>query len=835
MQLTETIDQHKLNYILENFDEFKPQLRKVSFKRVYEPLKICRSYLNKSKGGQVSVTYNQHDKQGRMHANKGLSLQIIPREIRHTIARDNYVDIDMVNSGPNILSNLCKKYGFDCDYIDDYIEDRQKHINDLGLSKSEGKMLFIMIIFGNESDYKKLQNKTKFLKRFKREVSNIEDEFAKKFPKELKKIIKKRDKADKSYNYEGSLMNHLICVEENNILMAIHEFYDSPEDCSLQFDGLMIRKRDDGDYKLRECEAYVEEKLGFKIQLIEKPMDQGFDIPDDIEPYVDVDIFDGNIISKMLYEYVVNQNFNDNTLSSLYCEEYKHDIVTIDEAGNGYIWSESKKLWTKSTPTDLMSRVRSSDGQIMKAFDDVQRIITGKYNDLPNPKDSKDPNKKKIDSIMKYFKKCKERVQTVRCAKDAFSFSKISLMDIDFEDSLNMNHSLFPCVGGIIDLKTSESRERTKEDKFSFECPVNYIDPLEWTKEDKELQHEFVEKIFMEDKEYIEYRRVKCGAYLCGNSEQREIDIFHGTGRNGKTTFTNALQLILGNFAGKLNKDTIVIDPKSHKSHNPSGHSAHLAVLIGKRFIIVDEIDEQDVINGAAFKPIVSNDPINIRRLHQEEKTYNIFCDIGLNSNHVPKYNKNDQAITDRMCICPHKARFLNKRDMDNEKSTGLYDPKKYKYYDADSKVIEQYKQVGRPIDILFSWMVGGCATFYEAKQDGIKKPKIVSDYMTTKLNESDVVGQWINAKCNVVNPEEFNKMKKNEASHNRTLVSILYENFSDWALKNDCHSGLGKKQFREGMDMRFKKKKMESGIKYERITLKIEEDFGSDDDDDLD
>ena len=65
-------------------------------------------YLNNSRFGKIKVHYKQNKSYGRFYAIKSLSLQNIPREIRHTIAKEYYVDIDIKNAHPEFLLKLCK-------------------------------------------------------------------------------------------------------------------------------------------------------------------------------------------------------------------------------------------------------------------------------------------------------------------------------------------------------------------------------------------------------------------------------------------------------------------------------------------------------------------------------------------------------------------------------------------------------------------------------------------------------------------------------------------------------------------------------------------------------
>ena len=48
--------------------------------------------------------------------------------MRKALTHDNYTDIDIVNCHPVLLSQLFKKHNLECPYLDEYIENREEHL-----------------------------------------------------------------------------------------------------------------------------------------------------------------------------------------------------------------------------------------------------------------------------------------------------------------------------------------------------------------------------------------------------------------------------------------------------------------------------------------------------------------------------------------------------------------------------------------------------------------------------------------------------------------------------------------------------------------------------------
>ena len=88
------------------------QIRENLFgKSNYEPKIIIENYLKKSKNNDyVSVSYKKSTsslKDGRWFAEKSLSIQNLPRSIRHTICKNIWIDLDFENAHPKILESIC--------------------------------------------------------------------------------------------------------------------------------------------------------------------------------------------------------------------------------------------------------------------------------------------------------------------------------------------------------------------------------------------------------------------------------------------------------------------------------------------------------------------------------------------------------------------------------------------------------------------------------------------------------------------------------------------------------------------------------------------------------
>ena len=66
-----------------------------------------------------------------------LSLTHLKKEIRNSIMPKNIKDIDMINSHPVILLNLCQKNGLSCNVLKNYVENRDLILDSFGDDRKE--------------------------------------------------------------------------------------------------------------------------------------------------------------------------------------------------------------------------------------------------------------------------------------------------------------------------------------------------------------------------------------------------------------------------------------------------------------------------------------------------------------------------------------------------------------------------------------------------------------------------------------------------------------------------------------------------------------------------
>jgi hypothetical protein len=229
------------------YDTYKSMGSFKTDKECKESFQYFKNYvkmMRKVNGEMVHIYKHVDDQKGRLFS--GTSIQGKPKYIRGYLLHDITTDIDMINAHPAILLYLCIKHEIPHANLKNYVENRSAILEKGSATKQ---------------DYLKAVNSEK-------KNTKIEDAVFREFDKEMKTIQKSllphypNIKTTKTYNENGSMVNHILCHYENEILQILIDTISkkSIEICALMFDGLMVY----GDYYndqnlLEELESAIKE------------------------------------------------------------------------------------------------------------------------------------------------------------------------------------------------------------------------------------------------------------------------------------------------------------------------------------------------------------------------------------------------------------------------------------------------------------------------------------------------------------------------------------------------------------------------------------------------
>lgn len=302
-------------------------------------------------------------------------------------------------------------------------------------------------------------------------------------------------------------------------------------------------------------------------------------------------------------------------------------------------------------------------------------------------------------------------------------------------DLLDADPWLLNVLNGTVDLHTGTLRPHHSGDLITKIAPVEF-DPdakcptWEW----------FLKDIFEHDDDLIEYLQRMAGYATTGVIRQHVITILYGSGRNGKTTFVETIQTILGDYAVEIATDVIMAQ---FGSQHPTG----LTDLEGRRFVVADESEDNARLAEGLVKKLTGGNRIRARKMHHDFYTFQSSHHMFLATNHKPDIRGTDPAIWRRIKLIPFRM---------------CYDPKEPhgRQPDFDLKDKLMLERSG-----ILNWLIAGCLAWQER---GLDEPATVEHEIRGYKSEMDTLGWWI---------EEVTVREENQ----KTALHVLYGEYRAW------------------------------------------------------
>ena len=257
--LNEIVDKDKSKYILDNND-YNKEINDLA-KNYYDSLDDL---------GRNRIAYKEKYNCKNRYYGVGSCLSYLKKEIRNSIMPKNIKDIDMVNSHPVILLNLCQKNGVSCNILKNYVENRDLILDSFGDNRKSVKELFLTILNGGFKDkYSEDSRINNYLKLLENEVVKIQEYF----------YSKDKIYFGKGFNCLGKNLSGIILDIENHILQIMINYFvlKRVNIFNLEYDGLKIYSDNKSrHFSINELEKIILEKTGINMKLLFKDITDSY-------------------------------------------------------------------------------------------------------------------------------------------------------------------------------------------------------------------------------------------------------------------------------------------------------------------------------------------------------------------------------------------------------------------------------------------------------------------------------------------------------------------------------------------------------------------------------
>lgn len=278
-------------------------------------------------------------------------------------------------------------------------------------------------------------------------------------------------------------------------------------------------------------------------------------------------------------------------------------------------------------------------------------------------------------------------------------------------DDLDTNPFALTVRNGTVDLRTGTLRDHDPGDLITRMAGARYEPDAPapaWGR--------FLARVLPDD-DVREFVQRAVGYTLVGDAREHVAMIAHGGGANGKTTFTETLRRVLGDYAAVLPAASLL---ERRGADTPTND---LAQLPGVRFVIASETTAGRRLNEERVKAITGGEAISARFLFREFFTFRPAFTIWLATNHKPLVSGGD-AIWRRLRLIPFTI-TIPQAEQDGELPNRL----------------------AAEADGILAWAVAGARQW---QADGLGTPAVVVAATDEYREDTDTLGAFLAERCTI-------------------------------------------------------------------------------------
>ena len=259
---------------------------------------------------------------------------------------------------------------------------------------------------------------------------------------------------------------------------------------------------------------------------------------------------------------------------------------------------------------------------------------------------------------------------------------------------------------GVVDLKTGELRPADPADLMTMQCPVVFDPKAKCSRFEQAMEEWFP------DEEVRGYVQRVAGSALVGFQRDHVFIIHYGGGRNGKGTFTRALQNVLGPYARVIHLSLLVHSKGSQ-------HDTIKADLFRARLAVASELKSRISLDEASVKNLTGGDRITARQMHQDPWEFDPSHSLWLQTNYLPKISGRDTGIWSRIRVVKWETTFAP---------------------DEQDQTLDDVLAAEAPG--ILNWLLKGCLAW---QQHGLNEPEAVLRETLAYRDQEDRVKMFMN------------------------------------------------------------------------------------------
>lgn len=324
---------------------------------------------------------------------------------------------------------------------------------------------------------------------------------------------------------------------------------------------------------------------------------------------------------------------------------------------------------------------------------------------------------------------------------------------------------------GTIDLRTGELRDHDRTQHITKLAPVDYDPAATLDTWDRFLDEAVAGADGQPVFDVWSFLQRAVGYSLTGSTAEEVLFFVHGPTKSGKSTFLDALESTLGDYAKRSDFETFLA------RQQVGGIRSDIARLAGARFVNSVEVDDGAKLAEGLVKTVTGGDVVTARFLYKDEFEFRPQFKLWLAANHAPRVKHSDHAMWRRIVRIPFENTVPEDRRDPQVKAT-LRDPER-----------------GGPA--ILAWAVQGCLAW---QREGLAVPDVIAKAGDEYRASQDPLRAFLDDRC-ILDLEDH--------EHKYVSTELLRRAYTDWARDNGVRATLSTQLFAQELE--------ERGVKKER------------------
>ena len=395
-------------------------------------------------------------------------------------------------------------------------------------------------------------------------------------------------------------------------------------------------------------------------------------------------------------------------------------------------------------------RYRRDSGELVMQA--AQETVTSIYLEAANCEDSSERVK-----LAAYATSC-EREGKLRAS---ISLARAQSSVMAKSDQFDIEPHLLNVLNGTLNLSTGEMQPHNTADRLTRLVACDYnpdaaCPTWDW----------FLDRIMDGNTDLIEYLRRAVGYSLTGSTQEHCLFMLHGTGANGKSTFTETLCDLFGEYAMHTQFSTWAASDRGEATHE-------VAALAGARLVVSNEAEGGVRFAEGLVKQATGGDRMRGCFKYQNSFEFVPSLKLWIALNHKPSVRGTDEGFWRRIRLIPFSVTIPPE-----ERDPSL----RFRLRDE--------------LEGILAWAVRGAFEWYHF---GLNDPEIVREATQSYRDDEDTFGEWI-SECLTF------------SEHWSESGSVVYRSFKDWCERQGIKPMAGNKFAKMLKDKGFVSKKGGSG-----------------------